>query len=586
MVVQSSYILLISLCCNSIYVHAAVHGLLIPETELFIKPAQKPTITLTTVIKKTFDPYASVRDYFFWWRTLPTIGLEDHPDFSPVFYPFLPHQFSLQELAPTQGVSITIGLLDNGTAHATLYTSDNKIYLKAHPYLKDAIANAYTYVGSLCGDSSWADIQELILYYTDQTHHTQVTQDFRVYKPELLIEQHLTYYLIAYGKQDLKKNNQLTYAGTQAVARIQGCLQKSIFVRLQEQNYYTPLHFFSVPEYVCTYKPVRYADQHWLHANHGSYCAGLITGRADTKFFGIAPYAKIVSYKVMTSSATRYQDPLPLVHALEDAAARALPIISISYSMQSLSGYQQRLEKVFKQIPYACIAVGNKQNLDTPNALTDLQGNIVFVGSFGIQYNAHTKTYTYPISSFNSRLINQNSLYIVLPGESLLSCCYTPCAAESRNFFVFMQGTSAATPLMAGFLSLLLATCYPTLSYAQIKQLLVRALVRLHADKTWRGLETIDMRMALFMGHVMMACKKLDKNFQDRYEQYLDATRSYLLHIINTYGRNVALGIDFEKGMIDFLHKARQLDTPPVYTHHNLAQSVQETAKKVRAVCV
>lgn len=586
MVVHSSYVLLISLLCNSVYAYAATHGLLVPESELYGQPVQKPAISLTTVIKKTFDPYASVRDYFFWWRTLPTIGLEPHSEFSPVFYPFLPHQFSLQELAPTQGASISIGLLDNGTAHATFYAPDHKIYLKAHPYLKDTSIESNACVGSLYGDSSWADLQELILYYTDQSHHQQVLQDLKVYKPELLTEQYLTQYVIAYGKQNLKKDNQLTYAGTQAVARVRACLQKSIFVRLQEHNYHTPFHFFAVPEYVCAHRPVRYADQHWLHANHGTYCAGLIAGRTDTKFFGIAPYAQIVSYKVMTSSTARYQDPLPLVHALEDAAARALPIVSVSYSMQSLSGYQQRLEKVFKQIPYACVAVGNKQIPDMPNALTGLQGNIILVGSFGTQYNTHTKTYAYPISSFNNRPINQNSLYIVLPGESLLSCCYTPCAAESRNFFVFMQGTSVATPLMAGFLSLLLATCSPALSYTQIRQLLVRALVRLHTDGAWRGLETIDMRMALFMGHVMMACKKLDKNFQDRYEQYLDATRSYLLHTINTYGRNVALGIDFEKGMIDFLHKARQLDTPPVYTHHNLAQSVQETAKKVRAVCV
>lgn len=52
----------------------------------------------------------------YWYQEFPTVGLRVDSSEWPCPYPFIPHCFSLWDLAPHQGEGVTLALLDNGVA--------------------------------------------------------------------------------------------------------------------------------------------------------------------------------------------------------------------------------------------------------------------------------------------------------------------------------------------------------------------------------------------------------------------------------------------------------------------------------------
>ena len=59
-------------------------------------------------------PVDHVERALFWYQELPTIGLRPTKEFFPPAYPFVPHQFTLWQLAPHRGKGVCIALIDSG----------------------------------------------------------------------------------------------------------------------------------------------------------------------------------------------------------------------------------------------------------------------------------------------------------------------------------------------------------------------------------------------------------------------------------------------------------------------------------------
>ncbi len=75
----------------------------------------------------------------FWWHfAFPTVGLATNPGQACCSY--LPHQFSLRQLAPRRGSGVRLALIDTGLAAYT--TKDNKH--RAHPDLKCRYKHAWS----------------------------------------------------------------------------------------------------------------------------------------------------------------------------------------------------------------------------------------------------------------------------------------------------------------------------------------------------------------------------------------------------------------------------------------------------------
>lgn len=53
-----------------------------------------------------------VRDAVLWHQAIPTTGLLETTPYFPPHYPYLPHQFTLWELAPNKGRGVSIGIID------------------------------------------------------------------------------------------------------------------------------------------------------------------------------------------------------------------------------------------------------------------------------------------------------------------------------------------------------------------------------------------------------------------------------------------------------------------------------------------
>lgn len=523
----------------------STHGLIVPEKAFL------PGIAV-------HDPYKKIREYFFWWRSLPTIGLEEHSSWSPVFYPFIPHFFSLQTLAPLQGKSVTIGLIDNGVASTTLLNTDKNVVLKAHEYLT-AVVSAPACIPEGSGKVCWAEFQELMNFCIKPEQRAYTRKVFATYTPDLVEPLFLEHFLKQYGYPHY-------------LTKVLACAASL-----------NTFSILSVPSFITTQVRVPYyADQRWLAANHGSHCAGLIVGKSSQKIIGIASYASLISIKAIPSEKV-YHDALPLVRALKYVDDNKIPIISLSYSMQNSGGYAVEIQKYFKKIAFSCIAAGNIPDKAQENYLSTLTSITASVGSFGMSFDHNTKEYIFKISSFSSAPY-KDVWHVLLPGEAMLSCCYPVSSKFDSTLLVFMQGTSTSTPLLAGFFSLMVAEFYPILNYDQIKMIVRYATVSLHDTPSWRKSSgTLDMRMALFMGHVLKTLLITDeKDVTLYFHDYVTCTRRYLLQLVNKYGEEQRVGIHFEDGMIDFLQKARNKSHSLLYTQQNLEKSIATTAQAVK----
>jgi hypothetical protein len=109
-----SYVLLLCLFFVSCQLSAQLsfpNGLVLPEAAL--KTIVRGGIP-TSFSKFSSSQAAVIRQSFLWHFSFPTTGLLVQEPFFPPKYPFLPHFFTLNELAPHQGAGIKVGLLDTG----------------------------------------------------------------------------------------------------------------------------------------------------------------------------------------------------------------------------------------------------------------------------------------------------------------------------------------------------------------------------------------------------------------------------------------------------------------------------------------
>ena len=87
-----------------------------PEVFLAFERESFPLLTIDDLGTIYENPDHEYHDVLYWYQSFPTVGLRLEKPYWPPPYPFIPHDFSLWELAPHQGENVTIALLDNGVA--------------------------------------------------------------------------------------------------------------------------------------------------------------------------------------------------------------------------------------------------------------------------------------------------------------------------------------------------------------------------------------------------------------------------------------------------------------------------------------
>jgi len=201
-----------------------------------------------------------------------------------------------------------------------------------------------------------------------------------------------------------------------------------------------------------------------------------------------------------------------IIKGLEMALSLNVDILNISLEWSGLTDKKTRMihyiERLLSVFPYVVAAAGNNGLSSTYNSFPASIGCIPFdVGA--LEYNPITDKYN--LAYFSSRAIHEGPKFVA-SGTNILSTGL--CDKEGVPTFLFMDGTSTAAPLMAGFVALMLSEFQQNFSREEMLAVCYYSCVSLSdfsQDALGNPGNVLDMRLALFTLHCLryMRNKKL-----------------------------------------------------------------------------
>lgn len=226
-------------------------------------------------------------------------------------------------------------------------------------------------------------------------------------------------------------------------------------------------------------------EQGGIDCLHGTQVAGILAGGRTggrpvdvrTNFSGIAPDATVLSYRVLTASAqeqeTAIQDPVvATAAAIEHAVSEGAQVINLSQTVPGNDPSLPLLERVVAEAIDAGVVVvaaaGNEgESMSGPAYPAAFEG-VISVGM--------TRRGDAP--SPDSRPVPETAPQITIgaPGSGVMSILPSLARAEAaytnQAYAVDIEGTSFATPVVAGVVALLLERD-PSLTPEQVRTRLV-----------------------------------------------------------------------------------------------------------------
>ena len=255
------------------------------------------------------------------------------------------------------------------------------------------------------------------------------------------------------------------------------------------------------------YDVINHDDDPFDDHGHGTHCAGIVAGQGTSGTqTGIAPDAKVMAVKVMSSGGEGSDEQL--FEGVEFALVHGADILSCSFGDMGTGGngvYRQVYETVLQMGVVAAVAAGNDgqtqyscpvpMNIESPGNCPPpwlhpdqrrlVEGGltaVVCVGATDIN-DSHSDfssvgpvTWTdgdfigdyhdYPYENGNADKPGLIRPDISAPGSNIISLNYA-----TNNGYVEYDGTSMATPCVAGVMALLLEAD-PSLTPAQIDSII------------------------------------------------------------------------------------------------------------------
>ncbi len=468
------------------------------------------SLTLSEVeeYKKKSDENAP--SALFWWHaSFPTTGLVLKKPYYPPHYPYLPHFFSLWDLAPHKGAGITVALVDTGVAAFDVPTNpryvkhrdltlkipgiglDNFNVMTAAPYAPEGLVQHIKPYIKEADDQLETKIT-LWLYQQAVDHNTAGIKD----------------YLIKKGSAEILDDiGNLNSKGTQLLTYIMQSLSSyAIGWLAQPYNRYAILNFLP--------SPYLNNDALGIMATHGTHTAGIIAACADNNnqgLHGIAPQCQLIPIKAFDEKGMSTKSIL--FSALKKAVACNSDILNLSLKIADHLDVNhestQLVEKMLGLVPYVIAACGNDGDPAKPGysglhiSYPARFETVAFdVGAFGIENNV---AFIPPFSQYEP---NQGPLFVA-PGLHVISTGIESYKQQPCSY-LFRSGTSTASSIMSGFLALALGEFKDKLSKEDILKTCYHSTFKLADDDEWRTktvLGVIDMRTALFVLHCLAELK-------------------------------------------------------------------------------
>jgi subtilisin family serine protease len=580
---------------------------------------KKSATTHGTLVKKqTLPNYEST----FWWQLFPTTGLRPNPsDFVQPLYPYLPHFYPLWELAPSLGKGITVTLLDTGIFGVNVTTATHTF--TKHPDLEITgnflfePHNAIPFNHTLL--DPFKNLTAFIMLHTKEDNRNERTLSHLL--PTWILEylMHKTTtaldtYFQHNGSPDLFERNILFFLSDKKLYSAEGKrVKNTLLFGTHGFSYFHSATLESGQKVVAECIPTPLPPQTFPSsmADHATHTASIIGSRfssycslpssfsvstihhllsTDTGLCGLAPYCSLRVIKALREENKTTTDVTHITHALEYAANYQTHIVNLSLKLDDTVDPHdplfKKLEKVLHLFPYVCCATGN-EGTKKPGRISYPARfeNVPFsVGSFTCTYDAETKCYACPLSSFNQYEKNKGPAFVA-PGEYIIGCSYA--YPNKEPLYTFKSGTSCATAFMSGALALILGEFRKDFTSSQIVATCQRSCFRLHNTPEWKEqvlYGVLDIRTALFTFHVLRKLKSLLplSLFEKKFSVLLTAINSELLALPQNYAKEKGITASFKESFIDYYNAtAQEKKKRPEQIILSLTNAIDSTATQV-----
>lgn len=518
------------------------------------------------------------KEQLFWHQTFPTTGLRKSDRWFPVTYPFVPHFFTLWQLAPRQGAAVKVADIDTGVAAFTLDGSEKVVKNRDLSMLLDS-KHSYNIV-SENGLDPVDQLAELIIPYLDPQKFSFADLIDQI--PAWVFEHHekktttgLENYLKKFGLPELlNSDGSLTQKGQQAINDFAqgdfGITAKAGYFTigtLQEPTSQTVL------KQLLPLTPIASAQPLAGFLSHGSHTFGLIAGQLDNAatletdkgIVGLAPKSDIFMIKAFRDD-TLGSDKSTLIAALKKSIRYNADVVNMSLKVGDTLDLTTSSTALFKRIvchiPYVVAASGNNGDPNFPNYAGKTVGYparfpmVPFsVGAFGFDNGVPF------IASFSQYEPNVGPKFVA-PGVNILSAGMLP-GQTVDSAYLFLDGTSMAAPIMSGFVALMLGEFKNDFTRVQLIKTCYRCCVKLANTQDWKEkviLGALDMRTALFTLHILKALKSSAtiKDFDGQFEKLLLSVHTLLFDPCAIFGAQFLNNISFQNDMVAYIDAAQK----------------------------
>lgn len=515
-----------------------------------------------------------VRDSFMWHQRFPTVGLYNE---QPVEYPFIPHQFSLWQLAPKKGAGITIAVIDTGVAAFAL--TGNALFKK----------NSNLNVSLQPGQHNFNIVSDYGLDPLEQLIHFIETfirkEDFNEEALETVLPLWIKHYIDSHDDQPLKdylqrygkpaivdKNGVLTDKGQEALYQItrgdNGIIPKTKAISppfsVGDLDKKPPLQI------ITQFLPAPHITSQLMTfvAGHGSHVFGIINAQKTSEFGGgingIAPQANTFMIKAFQDNGV--SDKSTLIAGFKKAVIHNADIVNLSLKIANRLDISEQasqlLERVLGLAPYVVCASGNDGDPNSSQYPGVVESYPARFAAVAFDVGAFDRDGQVPAFSQYEPDIGP---LVLSPGFNILSTGIIPNQKEN-SLYTFMSGTSMATALTSGFLALILGEFKESFSRDQILKICYSSTMSLLDTPQWHKkslLGVIDMRMALFVAHVLAFLKRnppLNTSFMDFFDNLLAAIVFILFSLPNEYALKHNLDTVFQDNFIEYQQKIKTIE--------------------------
>jgi subtilisin family serine protease len=515
-----------------------------------------------------------------WHQSFPTTGLLLEEPYYPPCYPYMPHFFSLHELAPSKGMGITIALIDTG-ACAFQVQGD------AHYYKHRDLSLNYRQVGlenlSITNNRQiltqfTSIIQSSIKQSIPQESFETIAASWACLTDESQKRKKIEGFLKNHGNESIvDAQHVLNVHGKKLVDKIiKGLSGYRVGWLTEPYNKYAILSFLPTSQLN--------DPSHLLSATHGTHTLSLISGRAPThehQVMGLAPQATVMMIKAFNDKGMSTKSLL--IDAVKKAIGGNADILNLSLKIADRIDLAHESSKTLGQLigllPYVVAASGNdgasgrRPILSYPARFESVAFD---VGAFGLENNMPI------IPSFSQYEPNKGPLFVA-PGLNILGAGIIP-GLSDPSVYMYRSGTSMAAALTSGFLALLLGEFKNDFTKQEILTVCYHSTCKLACTDDWKTktvLGVLDMRTALFVLHCI---KRLRTEYPVYpFERLMTAVFFAIEEPMHAYSAKYLQGINFKNDFITFLKQKKPANYE--YTKpSSVARGIEQIVNSLRIV--